>query len=270
MEHNLKSRQSKTTLKIIAAIIIIIFGVILYFTWPFLSSLNNAEQVRELIIKAGPWGPVVYILMQLAQVLIAPIPGQVVGLIGGYLFGPFLGVVYTVIGATIGFSLIFILSRKLGRPFVEGFVSRKVIDKFDYLTKDKGPWVFFFMFLLPAFPDDIISFIAGLTKIRIRTLILISLAGRLPGYIILSLTGNGLLNENLNPIIITGIALVIIFAVAWIKRDWLHEFVLHKDPILFIKEHWKTSWRKIILWLIGILVTGTLLFKIITYLYSIM
>lgn len=159
------------------------------------------------------------------QVLIAPIPGQVVGLIGCYLFGPFLGLMYTIIGATVGFTLIFFLARKLGRPFVERFVDKIFLDKFDYLTKDKGVWVFFFIFLLPAFPNDIISSIAGLTAIRIRTLVLISLAGRLTGYIVLSLTGNGLTYENYNPIVVTFAALVIILAMAWWKRAWLREFV---------------------------------------------
>jgi uncharacterized membrane protein YdjX (TVP38/TMEM64 family) len=239
-------------------------GSIIYFAWPYFSIFNNPDEARRLIISAGVWGPIIFILMQVAQVLIAPIPGQVVGLIGGYLFGPFLGLLYTTIGAAIGFTLIFFLSRKLGRPFVERFANKKVLDKFDHLTKDKGVWVFFFIFLLPAFPDDIISFIAGLTTIRIRTLVLISLAGRLPGYIVLSFTGNGLTYENYNPIVVTFLALVIVFAIAWWKRAWLREFVESNNRISFIKTHWKNSWRTIIPWLIGLLITAILLYRAAT------
>ncbi|WP_220184042.1 TVP38/TMEM64 family protein [Thermoactinomyces mirandus] len=202
---------------------------------------HNPEEARRMIISAGAWGPLVFILMQVAQVLIAPIPEQVVGLIGGYLFGPLLGLIYTIIGATIGFMFVFLLARKLGRPFVERFVNKKVMDKFDHLTKNKGGLVFFLIYLLPAFPDDIISFIAGLTTIRIRTLVLISLAGRLPGYIVLNLTGNGLTFENYNPIVVTFAALVIIFALVWWKRAWLREFVEHNNRISFIMTHCKNS-----------------------------
>lgn len=262
MEQNSKYKQSKTSLYLLTISAIALTAVIIYFAWPYLSALNDPEQVRYLILEAGAWGPLVYILMQVVQVLIAPIPGQVVGLIGGYLFGPILGVVYTVIGATIGFTLIFVLSRKLGRPFAERFVNKKILDKFDYLTKDKGPLVFFLIFLLPAFPDDIISFAAGLTTIRIRTLVLISLAGRLLGYIVLSLTGNGLTYENLNPVIITGVIMVIIFVVAWKKREWLHEFVERKDRISFVKAQWKASWLAIILWALGLLIVAISLYRL--------
>jgi uncharacterized membrane protein YdjX (TVP38/TMEM64 family) len=153
-----------------------------------------------------------------------------------------------MIGATIGFTLIFTLTRKLGRPFVERFVNKKALERFDYLTKEKGVLVFFFIFLLPVFPDDIISFVAGLTAIKIRTLVLISLAGRLPGYIMLSLAGNGIAYENLSTIIATGAAILILFIVAWYKRAWLKEFAEHKNRIAYIRETWNKSCKQIIVW----------------------
>ncbi len=218
MHRETNDNYSKTSLIIFTLGSIALLGIITYYGWPFLSDLYNQEKLKKLMIEVGAWAPLLYILLQIAQVVIAPIPGQVVGIMGGYLFGPFWGVIYTLIGATIGFTLIFILARKLGRPFVERFVSKKVIDKFDHLTKDKGVWVFFLIFLLPAFPDDMISFIAGLSRIRIRTLILISVAGRLPGYVVLSLAGNGLAYHHIKPVIITGAILGILFVIAWWKR----------------------------------------------------
>jgi len=118
------NKQQKVLLVISALAILAIFGSIVYFGWPYLSVLDNPEQTRNLIVEAGAWGPLVFILMQVAQVLIAPIPGQVIGLIGGYLFGPFWGLLYTLTGAAIGLTLIFILARKLGRPFAKRFLSK--------------------------------------------------------------------------------------------------------------------------------------------------
>lgn len=264
MKGDSKYIKSKSAKFIIAFILIGLIGGIIYLAWPFLSIFSNPEEARSLIIDAGAWGPLIFILMQVVQILIAPIPGQVVGLIGGFLFGPFLGLIYTLIGATIGFTLIFFLSRKLGRPFVERFVDKKFLNKFDHLTKEKGVMVFFFIFLLPAFPDDIISFIAGLTTIKIRTLILISLVGRLPGYVVLSLTGNGMTYENYNPIVVTFITLAIIFSIAWWKRVWLREFVEHSNRSSFLMMHWKNSWKTIVLWIIGMLIVAILLYKAAT------
>lgn len=202
--------------------------------WPYVSRFFDAGEARRLVEDAGAWGPLVLIGMQVIQIVIAPIPGQITGLVGGYLFGPVLGVVYTTIGATIGFTLVFVLARKLGRPFVEKFVSPAHLQRFDHLAGRRGTLALFLIFLLPAFPDDVISFIAGLTPIPIRTLVLISLAGRLPGYVLLSVGGNGLAYDNLNPIVVIGGVVAVIVALAYWKRAWLHEMVASGDVVGFI------------------------------------
>jgi uncharacterized membrane protein YdjX (TVP38/TMEM64 family) len=130
-----------------------------------------------------------------------------------------------MIGAAIGFTVVFWLSRKLGRPFVEYFVSKKILERFDYIAQTKGIFILFLIFLLPAFPDDLICYIAGLTSIRIRTLVLISLAGRLPGYLVLSYTGSGVADSNYTlTAIIFGVVMVF-SAVAYWHKDRLENFV---------------------------------------------
>ncbi|ACL20292.1 putative membrane protein YdjX (TVP38/TMEM64 family) [Desulfitobacterium sp. LBE] len=241
-----QKQHQKPSFLIIGLIAIVIIGSLLYWGWPYLTLLSDPDQVRELIIRSGTWGPLVFMLLQIVQILIAPIPGQVIGVIGGFLFGPLLGLFYTMLGATLGFTLVFLLSRKLGRPFVERFVDKKTMERFDHLTEEKGAWVFFFIFLLPAFPDDLIAFIAGLTTIPIRTLVLISVAGRLPGYAVLTFMGNGLALENLNPVVVTLVALILIFILGWWKREWLRRFVEHRNRTQFISEQWNLYWHKII------------------------
>lgn len=257
-------KKAQTFFIITVLAVIVILGIALYFAWPFFSTLGNPEKIRNMVDKAGPWGPLVFISIQIAQVIIAPIPGQVAGLVGGYLFGPLWGLIYTMIGATIGFTLIFVLTRRFGRPFVEYFVDERTLDKFDHLIEGKGKLVFFLIFLLPVFPDDLISFIAGLTTIPIRSLVVISVLGRLPGYAILTFTGNGLTYENLNPVIVSVAILLILLAIAWWKRKWLHEFVEHHNRIHFIKEYWKKSWPTILLWIAAIIIAAIALYKIAT------
>lgn len=262
LKSSIKQRNNSVILT--ALVVVAILGVMTYLAWPYISILNDPEKTRNLIVGTGEWGPLVFILLQVAQVLIAPIPGQAVGFIGGYLFGTFWGLVYTLIGAGIGFILIFVLARKLGRPFVERFVKKELLEKFDHLTKDKGVWVFFLIFLLPAFPDDIISFIAGLTTIKISTLLLISLVGRLPGYAILSYTGSRLVYENMNPVVVIVAVLVVILAISWWNRVWLLEFVEQNNRILWVKEQWSGSWVTIVLWSIGIILVGLFLYHAAT------
>ena len=227
-------RKPKPLTLIIAALIfiaLIIAGVM--FWQPLAQLMSDPERTRQLIAEAGPWGPVTFMLLQVAQVVVAPIPGQVTGFVGGFLFGGFWGTVYATIGATLGFTLIFVLARKLGRPFVEYFVDKKLLQKFDYLTERNGVFVFFLIFLLPAFPDDIICYLAGLTTIKIRTLVLISFIGRLPGNMLLAITGSGVAESNVQLVVIISTVLIVVGAVGFWQRkrieQWVRRLSARKD-----------------------------------------
>lgn len=220
-----KIRSLKLSHILIAVSVLAALVVGMIIAWPHLSVFSDPEKTRQLVDDAGPWGPLVFMGMQIVQVFFAPIPGQVTGLAGGYLFGTLLGTVYTLIGATIGFTLIFLLVRKLVRPFVERFVDKKQVQQFDYLADTNGGFVLFLVFLLPAFPDDLICFIAGLTAIRIRTLILISVLGRLPGYLVLSFTGSGVAENNIKMVAIILSIVMVISALAFWQRRRIEAFV---------------------------------------------
>lgn len=239
-------------------------SVVLYF-WgqPLLSLFTDQERLKHSVESAGVFGPLVYILLQATQVLIAPIPGQITGLASGYLFGPYLGVLYSMIGAAIGFTIIFIITRRYGRPLVERFFNKKHIEKFDYITKNNGVLTLFLIFLLPAFPDDLICFLAGLTAIPIRTLIVISILGRLPGYYLLALTGGDLANGGISPAVLTAV-IVALFAilVAYLQKEWLNDFVKSENHRAFIKRRWKLSRVSTMLWVAGIAVGTALTYMI--------
>src|SRR5688500_14054075 len=113
-EQNKRTLKTKQVVLALGAVGLLV--VVTVLVWPYLSLFSDPEKARELISQAGPWAPLAFIALQILQVFIAPIPGQVTGFVGGYLFGTFLGTFYTIIGALIGFTLIFYLARKLGRP----------------------------------------------------------------------------------------------------------------------------------------------------------
>ncbi len=84
--------------------------------------------------------------------------------------------------------------RIFGRPLVSKLIPEKIFKKFDYLTGNKGVLIFFIIFLLPFFPDDIIFYVAGLTKIPILSLVIIAFLGRSPIIIISNIIGDNILN----------------------------------------------------------------------------
>lgn len=182
---------------IILSVLVVAAALLIVLNWqPLVSFFSDQDKLKATIERAGVWGPLAFIAIQFLQIVIAPIPGQVTGVLAGALFGPWLGALYSLTGAALGCLLVFVLSRKLGRPFVERFVEAKHLKKFDRLTTESGPMVFFLIFLLPGFPDDIICYLAGLSAIPLRTLVIISILGRAPGYVISGLLGAGIGEAN--------------------------------------------------------------------------
>jgi uncharacterized membrane protein YdjX (TVP38/TMEM64 family) len=220
-----KKISKKRALLLTGVIAAAFIAIVAIFWQPISSVLGDTDRARQIVAEAGPWGPLIFIGMQVLQVLIAPIPGQVTGLLGGLLFGWPVGFLLTMAGAAIGFTLIFVLARKLGRPFVERFVDKKLLSKFDYLIESHGVLVFFLIFLLPAFPDDIICYIAGLTTIKIRMLVLISLLGRIPGNLLLSITGAGVAESNTQVVVVTVTTMLVIGVVGFLNRKRIEQFV---------------------------------------------
>jgi uncharacterized membrane protein YdjX (TVP38/TMEM64 family) len=83
-----------------------------------------------------------------------------------------------------------LLTRRFGRPLVDRFASGNVIDHWNKLAATQGPLFFFFAFILPIFPNDLMSFIAGLSTISSRKFFVANFFGRLPCAIFVTLIGS--------------------------------------------------------------------------------
>jgi uncharacterized membrane protein YdjX (TVP38/TMEM64 family) len=142
---------------------------------------RDAERLRAWVLGWGVWAPLAVVVLQVVQVLVAPIPGQVVGLASGYLFGTAWGTFYSVVGTGLGSWMALVLARALGRPLVERLVPASTLRRLDAAARRRGLLFFLLVFLLPFLPDDAACFVAGLTPIPIPALMLTVLLGRPPG-----------------------------------------------------------------------------------------
>jgi len=143
----------------------------------------NRERVVEEIRVAGAWGPLVLIGLSIGQTLVAPIPGQVINFVAGYLYGPWMGMVYSWLGLALGAGLAMLLARFAGRPLVERLVSARSLGQIDRLAAGKGLGFFFLFFLIPGLPDDLLCFVAGLTPLPLRVLWPMAAVARVPGLV---------------------------------------------------------------------------------------
>lgn len=166
----------------------------------------------EFIHSLGGWGFAAFIFLQALQVVVAPLPGEVSGVLGGYLYGTWLGVILSTVGLTLGSYVAFSLSRAFGRPFVERFVDKKSMERFDFLLHHKGAFLVFLVFLIPGFPKDLFTYILGLGHLTTLEFLAIATPGRLLGTILLTLGGSFLRHHQYGRFFtVAGLALALVF-----------------------------------------------------------
>lgn len=167
--------------------------------WPdnFLSKtleqLKNVQTdgavLRARILAYGGLAPAIFIIIQVAQVIVAPIPGEASGFLGGYLFGAWPGFIYSSLGLTIGSALAFGTGRLLRAFLTEHFRHTKVYQRFNHLVSRGDFLVPFILFLLPGFPKDSLSYLLGMSSMPWAAFLFITGVGRMPGTLMLSLQG---------------------------------------------------------------------------------
>lgn len=192
---------------------------------PYYDFFVDRERVKALIKGAGPLAPLLFILLQALQVVFAPIPGEVTGFLGGYLFGVPLGLLYSTLGLTLGSIGAFLLGHWLEKRYVTRIVSQETMQRFDFLMEHQGALVAFILFLIPGFPKDYLCFILGLSPMDFRVFLAICLIGRIPGTLMLTLQGAQVYKGNYwNTLILVGLCLLVA-ALAYYFRETLYLWI---------------------------------------------
>lgn len=145
----------------------------------------------------GSVAPLVFTALQALQVVIAPVPGQILAGVAGYLFGALPGTLYTLVGVLLGSAMVFGVSRQYGRPYVERVLTNDTLEKWDQFLDRAGVPGLFVLFLLPTFPDDILCFVAGLSEVKPTTFLALVLFGRGPSFLAMAYAGTELSNGRL-------------------------------------------------------------------------
>jgi uncharacterized membrane protein YdjX (TVP38/TMEM64 family) len=187
---------------------------------------SSPERVEAWIEQVGMAGAIAFVLVQFVQVVIFVIPGEVVQIAGGYLFGTVFGVLYSLIGISAGSLFNFFLARLLGVPFVEAVFPEKHVEQFRRVAESpKAKIGFFLFFLIPGIPKDILCYVAGVSPLGPVAFFVISMTGRLP-----ALVGSNIIGEAASaqqwPLAI-GIfaASVVLFGLGFFYRHRLQELV---------------------------------------------
>jgi uncharacterized membrane protein YdjX (TVP38/TMEM64 family) len=198
------STATANKFKIPITLALIFFGfVVFWFRVPIWEKMvdlyrlfSDREQIRLLISSFGTSAPPVFMLIQILQVIFAPVPGEATGFIGGYLFGTLPGFIYSSIGLTVGSWLNFVIGRFLGERYVRKRIPAHQFQKIDGLVKRQGVILLFILFLFPGFPKDYLCLALGVSTLPMKIFILLAGIGRMPGTFALSLQGEFLYEQN--------------------------------------------------------------------------
>lgn len=177
----------------LAVVVLLALGLTV-FVWRWLASFSQ-EDFRDYIQSFGVLSWLVLLGIQILQVFIALIPGELVESAAGFAFGPLTGTLICYAGIAIATVAVFLLTRKIGIKLVEVFVSREKINQLRFLnTEAKRNALFFLLFFIPGTPKDLFTYFAGLTDIRLGTFLAISLVARIPS-VLSSTFGGHMLGE---------------------------------------------------------------------------
>lgn len=199
---------SRARASVVLSIATVIFtGLTILGLWLMRHYLSDPEQVRALIGRHYFLGALCMVLISMIQVVVALIPGELVEIAAGFVFGAWGGALLCLLGTVLGSVLVLVLVRKLGSRFVYAFYPKEKIDRLPILhNHKKRNFLTFLLFLIPGTPKDLLTYGIGLTDMSIPVYLLLTTVARIPSIISSTMGGNAVGNKKL-------LLAVIVFAV---------------------------------------------------------
>ncbi|MFA6461876.1 MAG: TVP38/TMEM64 family protein [Candidatus Woesearchaeota archaeon] len=233
-------------IKVVKILLVILFIAIVYYflttsSW-IKTYLEDPNQIKDFVLSFGYLAPLMITLLQAIQNIVPFLPHEITAVAAGFIFGPVMGIVYTLIGAFIGSAVVFQIARKYGKKLAEKVFDKKEVVHFNLMFKKNKAWTIFIARLVPLFPNDLVSFAAGLTNIKFMWFNIVSTLGFVLEVVILSYFGSSLTEGiSIVPIIILvaflGTSSLVVVFKKQIKRLLIKDLHrLEKDGKIIEKE----------------------------------
>jgi uncharacterized membrane protein YdjX (TVP38/TMEM64 family) len=185
------SQQSHFGKWLVAASVVMIVIALFWFGPQIWRLVQNEEELAAWVASLGWLGPVALVALNAIQIVVAPIPGYVVQLAAGFLFGPFWGGVWSSIGLLIGASIAFWLARYYGRPVVGRLVGDERLAQWEHVSHSTSTVVWFVLLISPI--GDLPYFLAGLAQVSFVKIFLLTLLVRVPSTFVVAAVGAGVM-----------------------------------------------------------------------------
>ena len=235
----MKKLNKAKMLKLIALILIIaILAIATIYMMPIIKQINTPEGQEEFkakITNSGITGILILFGLELAQIVLAILPGEPIEILAGICFGPILGTIFLMISVFIVTCIIYFLVKKFGRDFIYEFFPKEKVNKLENskLFKDdkKIELVMIILFLIPGTPKDLLVYIGGLLPIKTSRFLAISTLLRFPSIISSTIAGANIIEGQwkagiLAYIITFAITFIVIFIINKLDKNKVTEIVI--------------------------------------------
>lgn len=217
-------KKKVAIIKLILLIVLLIsLPIILYITCR--DTLFNAEWLKNLPVLLANnkfTAAIILVGLQILQIIICVLPGQPIQFAASYIFGTLGGYLISVSGAIIGVIIAFFIARLLGAEAIRLIFGEEKVDEYHRkLNSGKGLLIVLLIYLVPGLPKDLVSYVAGISEMRLIPFIIVSTLGRTPPMFGSLLIGTFLQTKNYTAIVILSIICIIILIICWIKRTFL-------------------------------------------------
>lgn len=229
----MKKNKKKILVISLCIVMLLLTAYICYKLIPFLSSLkdtDNQQRFKEYIKNMGFKGWLALLTIQILQIFIAFIPGEIVELLAGVLYGAWGGLLLCLIGIAIASVLIYYTVKLFANKYMIKY--KEKLKTYSFLNDPKKIHLYFFiLFLIPGIPKDIFIYLAPFLPIKFSTFIVVSLIARIPSIISSTIVGDSFVKGNY----VLSIVIFVVFAILGILG------ILFNDKIINLLKHNKST-----------------------------
>jgi len=196
----------------IAAVVLIFLLLTYYVGTPLVKKFQESPEAFQAYVDAHRvLGSLIMIGVTALQVIVAFIPGEPFELAAGFVFGWWQGTALCLISSALASAFVFMAVRKWGTKLIEVFFPREKILQFSFLKSEKKlNLLVFTLFLIPGTPKDLLTYLVGLTPMKLISFLLLTTIARIPSVVTSAITGCLTQEGNYIAAVITyGITLVV-------------------------------------------------------------
>lgn len=227
--HMLKISVKKSYIALGLVLLFLAAAAYLYFS-RYMGIMSDPEKIRAAIASFGRYGILAFAGIQAVQVIAFFIPGEVVQIAGGYIYGTFFGSLLSLAGITAGSIIVYSISRVFGRPLVRRIISERHMEFFDRVLRlGSIHYIIFLLYLIPGIPKDVLGYVCGISEVRFGNFLLYSTLGRMPAIIVSSYFGAGLGGGNRWVLVVIAAVMTALFAAGIFQGERLIKKLAGKE-----------------------------------------